>query len=71
MVGLAFYVSLGYGINSSIYCGFPVWEREHKLRYALKVMGCREFPYWLGTFAFDLVIGLILYIFLIFFIIAE
>jgi ABC-type multidrug transport system, ATPase component len=48
--------ALAFGFNASIYCGFPVMEREQKLKYALKVMGCRTIPYWLGTFAFDIII---------------
>lgn len=45
----------------------PVMERELKLRYSLNVMGCRSFPYWLGTFTFDfLMISIILWIFFIF-----
>lgn len=40
-------------MNSSIYVNTPVLEREHSLKYALNVMGCRPLPYWLGTLAFD------------------
>lgn len=42
-----------YSMNSSIYVNTPVLEREHSLKYALNVMGCRPLPYWLGTLAFD------------------
>jgi ATP-binding cassette subfamily A (ABC1) protein 3 len=37
--------------------GFPVYERENKLKYALNVMGCRIFPYWLSTMIFDFILG--------------
>jgi len=47
---------MAFALNSSVYCGFPVREREIKLKYALKVMGCRTVPYWLGTYIFDMII---------------
>jgi len=48
-----FFVNFAYSLNATIYCVFPVYEREYKISYSLKVMGCRDVPYWLGTFLFD------------------
>jgi len=46
-------VIIAFCFNSSIFITLPVLEREYNLKYALNVMGCRELPYWIGTFAFD------------------
>jgi len=50
-----FLVNFAYSLNITIYCSFSVYERENKIKYALRVMGCRTLPYWLGTFAFDFI----------------
>jgi len=42
-------------MNSSIFVNTPVMEREFGLKYILTVMGCRTYPYWIGTFIFDYV----------------
>jgi ATP-binding cassette, subfamily A (ABC1), member 3 len=44
---------IGYSLNSSVYILTPSLEKEHDLRYILRVMGCKSVPYWLGTFSFD------------------
>ena len=48
-----FFVNFAYSFNATVYCVFPVYERENKIAYSLRVMGCRDHPYWLGTFTFD------------------
>lgn len=52
-ITLAVMICMAFALNSSVYCGFPVGERELKLKYLLKVMGCRNMAYWLGTWALD------------------
>mmetsp|Transcript_2932 Transcript_2932/g.2517 ORF Transcript_2932/g.2517 Transcript_2932/m.2517 type:complete len:80 (+) Transcript_2932:2177-2416(+) len=51
----SFFMTLAYSVNTAIYCFYPVYEREEKLKYAMDVMGLRAGPYWLGTLAFDFV----------------
>ena len=48
-----FFINFAYSLNATLYCVFPVYEREYKISYSLKVMGCHDTPYWLGTFLFD------------------
>jgi len=48
-------VNFAYCLNSTVYASLPVFEREKKIKYVLKTMGCRTLPYWLGTFLFDLI----------------
>ena len=53
MVFLSGISATAYSFNCGAYVTLPVMEREHNLKYALNVMGCRVFPYWCGTFVFD------------------
>ena len=53
IIFLSNFTAVGYSFNCGAYVTLPVLEREHNLKYALNVMGCRVLPYWLGTFAFD------------------
>lgn len=48
-----FLVNFAYALNTTIYAAFTVYEREHKIKYILNVMGMRTLPYWFGTFIFD------------------
>jgi hypothetical protein len=50
---ICLFIILAFCFNSSVFIMLPVLEREHHLKYALTVMGCRVLPYWIGTFAFD------------------
>lgn len=50
-----FFVNFAYSLNATVYCVFPVYERETHIAYAMRVMGCRDLPYWLGTFLFDFI----------------
>lgn len=34
-------------------------EREKSLLYALRVMGCKSMPYWIGTFIVDFVLSMV------------
>ena len=56
-ITLSIQLSFGYSISGGIILGFPVQERENKLKYALNVMGCRIVPYWLSTMIFDFILG--------------
>jgi hypothetical protein len=38
-----------------------VAEREHNVKYLLKVSGCRPYPYWIGTFLADGVLAIIIW----------
>lgn len=42
--------------NTSSYCGSVVLEREKRFKYLTNVMGTRQLPYWLGNYAFDMII---------------
>ena len=57
-------------------------EREAKLkyfaffklnlfRYALNVMGCKIYPYWIGTFCFDLLIYILIFFVFVFYCYAK
>ena len=59
--------TLAYSCTLAVFCGSIVYEREKKLKYALNVMGCRTFPYWLGTFAFDYILFCVIASFFILF----
>lgn len=50
-----FLVNFAYALNSTVYCFFPVYERENNIRYLMKVMGLTNLSYWLGTFVFDVI----------------
>jgi len=65
-----FLVNFAFALNSTVYASFPVLEREKKIKYVLRVLGCRTFPYWAGTFAFDmlLILGINLVITLLVFV---
>ena len=52
-------MSFGMCISAGNTCGFPVLERQEKLKYSLNVMGCRIAPYWLGAMAFDWLVSCI------------
>ena len=60
---LSVFVIISYSLCSSSFCGFLVFEREFKLKYALNVMGCRSYPYWIGTFVFDYLMYLLTLVF--------
>jgi len=49
-----FFANISYALNTALYCAFPVYEKEEKLKYALDVMGLRHLPYWLGSISFDM-----------------
>jgi len=36
------------------------------LKYSLGVMGCRPYIYWLGTFCFDYILFLIIFLYFLF-----
>ena len=41
---LSIFIVQAYCLNTSVFIGTPVQEREFNLRYALRVMGCRSLP---------------------------
>ncbi|KAL4490361.1 hypothetical protein ABPG72_004400 [Tetrahymena utriculariae] len=47
---------LSYTLTITGIAASPVIDKEYRLRYALTVMGCRNIPYWLGSFIFDILI---------------
>ncbi|EAR84995.3 transporter family ABC domain protein (macronuclear) [Tetrahymena thermophila SB210] len=47
---------LSYTLTITGIAASPVMDKEYRLRYALTVMGCRNTPYWLGSFIFDVLI---------------
>ena len=49
-----FIIPVAFSLNTAIYCGFPVHERDHKLKYIMEGMGLRIIPYWLGMLLFDM-----------------
>ena len=55
MMLFLFMVNFAYSLNATIYCIFPVYEREFKITYSLRVGGCQDKPYWIGTFIFDFI----------------
>ncbi|CAD8050071.1 unnamed protein product [Paramecium sonneborni] len=67
MIFFSLFAIIALCFNSSLFIMQPVLERETNLKYALVAMGCRPFPYWLGTFLFDFTIyfGMIFLIILI------
>lgn len=56
IVFFLFMVNFAYSLNTTIYCAFPVYEREHNITYMLRVTGCQNKPYWIGTFIFDFIV---------------
>ena len=70
LVSFSAFLCIGFTANTSIYCGGSVYDREKKIkysylvycivkrlyRYALRVMGCKNSAYWLGTFLFDFMV---------------
>ncbi|CAD8212177.1 unnamed protein product [Paramecium octaurelia] len=49
---------LAFCFNATVYITQPVLEKETYLKQALIGMGCRTFPYWVGTLIFDYLIYL-------------
>lgn len=49
-------LSMGLSIATSSIAAQPVQERQLKQKYSMNVMGCRILPYWLGNYAFDLIL---------------
>ncbi len=60
MLFLSNFLAIGFSFNCGAYVTLPVLEREYNLKYALNVMGCRVMPYWVGTFAFDYLLFVII-----------
>jgi len=56
LIFLSVFLCMAFIFSSSIFILLPVWEREHNLKYALNVMGCRALPYWFGTLAYDFLV---------------
>ncbi len=66
LILICLFIILAFCFNSSVFIMLPVLEREHHLKYALTVMGCRVLPYWVGTFVFDyLLFSIFIVIFII------
>jgi hypothetical protein len=59
MIFFSLFIVIGYAFCSAIFIDTPVYERENKLRYLLKVNGITTFTYWMGTFLTDFVLFLI------------
>jgi len=65
LVSFSAFLCVGFTANTSIYCGGSVYDREKKTKYAMRVMGCKNSAYWIGTFLFDFSIILCFVIFLV------
>ncbi len=52
------WVVIALALCTGIFIETPVLERENKLRYAFKVTGLRDTPYWIGTFLADFLLYL-------------
>lgn len=56
-IQLLIYTVLGFSLSSSIYMFIIVKEKQEHVKYMLKVMGCRNVPYWVGSFVADAIIA--------------
>lgn len=63
------FIVQAYCLCSSIYINTPILEKEYNLKYILNVMGCKIFPYWLGTFLFDYLVFFITMVILVLFVV--
>lgn len=53
------WVLLSISLCAGMFVECPVQERHLKIRYYLNVLGLSQVTYWLGNFAFDLLIYLV------------
>jgi len=65
------FIAVGFTANCSIYCGSSVYDREKRTKYMLRVMGCKNLPYWLGTYMFDFAVISLFVLFLIILVSAQ
>ena len=57
VIKLKLYIMVGFCLSGGAFIHFLVQERETKTSDALRVMGCRRLPFWLGTFFSDVIIA--------------
>jgi len=63
-IGLTFYCYyclVAYCLLTTTFAFTHVAEKEHNVKYLLKVSGGRPHPYWIGTFLADGILGLIIW----------
>ncbi len=53
---MSYFMVWAFVFNTSSFCGGVVLEREKRFKYISNVSGLRQYPYWAGNYAFDLVI---------------
>ena len=56
---MSYFMVWAFVFNTSAYCGSIVLDREKKFKYLSNVMGLRKLPYWMGNYAFDILIFLV------------
>jgi ATP-binding cassette subfamily A (ABC1) protein 3 len=56
-----FFCLVAYSLLTPTFAFIHVAEREHYVKYLLKVSGCRPLPYWVGTFLADVVLAILIW----------
>ena len=56
-----FFCLVAYCMLTTTFAFSHVTEKEHNVKYLLKVSGCRFFPYWIGTFLADSILAIVIW----------
>lgn len=57
---VSFQIIVGFTLNSSLFIGLPVREKEKGIKSILRSIGSKPIAYWLGTWIFDVMVFMIL-----------